>query len=80
MTFENTHQSAMLYVRKPLAAKCVTKVVTRRHDDYYGNRFLKISFNVTVVTVRTTDISKNSIRVLPFSTLRDTVTNTTPLS
>lgn len=77
--FQNARQSVMLGDVKPETvgrAKRVAKVVTRRHGDYCGNRFLKISFNVTAATMRATNASKNSIRVLPFLTSRSTVADT----
>lgn len=80
--FQNGRQSTMLPDMRPETvdhAKHVAKVVTRRHGDYCGNRLLKISFNVAAATVRATNVSKNSIRVLPFLTSRSTMADTTSL-
>jgi len=79
--FRNARQNTMLPDMRPETvkrAKRIAKVVTRRH--YCGNRLLKISFNVAAATMRATNVSKNSIRVLPCLTSHSTVADTTSLS
>jgi len=81
--FRNARQNTMLPDMRPETvkrAKRIAKVVTRRHVDYCGNGLLKISFNVAAATMRATNVSKNSIRVLPCLTSHSTVADTTSLS
>lgn len=53
---------------KPSICGRVAKVTACRRYGHCGNTFVKISFNADVETLHASDISKNSICVLPYST------------